>query len=77
MHLLSNQPSYLDPSDSNTSLILFQRYLHSLDSVKTGFSNGPHTKEECNNPGEVLKWTVMVTLTVIGDSSTDIIPVPQ
>jgi len=34
MHLLSNQPSYLDPSDSNTPLILFQRYLHSLYSVK-------------------------------------------
>ena len=30
--------------------------------MKTGFSNGPHTKEECNNPGGVLKWTVMVTL---------------
>ena len=41
--------------------------------MKTGFSNGPHTKEECNNPGGVLKWTVMVTLTVIGDSSTDVI----
>lgn len=47
--------------------------------MKTGFSNGPHTKGgECNSPGGVLKWTVMVTLTVIGDSSADIIPlVPQ